>query len=149
MARMYSGRKGKAGSKKPAKDKQITWVTYTPQEIEQLVVKLAKAEKVPSQIGTILRDSYGIPDVQKLASKNITDILKEHKLLAKIPEDLAALLNHQKILLKHIEFNKKDMTSRRGLLLTRSKIHRLEKYYKRKGKLAKEWNNKQEEGKSN
>ncbi|MBI5392121.1 30S ribosomal protein S15 [Candidatus Woesearchaeota archaeon] len=147
MARMYSGKRGKAGSKKPAKDKPLSWITYTPQEVEQLIIKLAKAEKAQSQIGTILRDSYGIPDVQKITQKKIGTILKEHKVNPELPEDLTSLIKRQTLLTRHIEKNKNDMTSRRGLLLTNSKIHRLTKYYQRKGVLPKGWTYTTEEAK--
>ena len=40
---------------------------------------------------------------------------------------------------KHLEENRKDMTAKRGLQLTESKIKRLIKYYKKNGKLASEW----------
>ncbi len=41
MARMYSRKKGKSGSKKP-KQKVAKWVDYKPKEIEDLVIKYAK-----------------------------------------------------------------------------------------------------------
>ena len=39
----------------------------------------------------------------------------------------------------HFEQNKKDMTAKRGLQLTDSKIRRLVKYYKKNKKLAADW----------
>ena len=67
MARMYSRRKGKAGSKKPAKKQVPSWLRYKGKEVELLVVKLAKEGKNPSQIGLHLRDVYGIPDTKIVA----------------------------------------------------------------------------------
>ena len=55
MARMYSRKKGKAGSKKPFKSK-ANWVKYKPKEVELLIAKFAKTGKTGSQIGLILRD---------------------------------------------------------------------------------------------
>ena len=46
MARQYSGKHGKHGSKKPVNKAKPTWVSYADKEIEQLVVKLAKAGKI-------------------------------------------------------------------------------------------------------
>lgn len=139
MARMYSRKKGKAGSKKPLSEKPKPWLSYTPQEIEQLIVKISKTGKNTAQIGMILRDSYGIPDVKKITNKTITKILKEHKLESKLPEDIANLIKKQIKIIKHLEANKHDMPSRRGLMLTESKINRLKKYYKRKGVLPQDW----------
>lgn len=139
MARMYSRRKGKAGSKKPVKKVKPVWIRYTVKEIEQLVVKLAKAGKTPSEIGVILRDTYGVPDVKTLTKKKISKILDENKVNPKLPSDLVALIQKDIAIMKHVDENKRDMTARRGLSLTESKIRRLTKYYKRVGKLQKDW----------
>ena len=139
MARMHSRKKGKAGSKRPSKEKTQPWVSYSAQEIEQLVLKIAKAGNSPSKIGMILRDNYGIPDVPKITGKKVVQILKDAKQAPELPEDLTSLIRKQTLLLKHIEFNKKDMASRRGLLLTVSKIRRLTKYYQRNSVLPKGW----------
>lgn len=139
MARMHSRKKGKSGSKKPLKKTLPSWVRYKAKEVELLVIKLAKEGKAPSQIGIILRDSYGIPDVEELAKKSITAILKEKKLLPKIPEDLLSLMKKSALVKKHMDENKKDKTALRGLQLTESKIRRLIKYYKKSGKLEEEF----------
>ena len=139
MARRYSGKHGKHGSKKPVNKAKPTWVSYADKEIEQLVVKLAKAGKTTSQIGLMLRDSYGIHDVKVITGKKITKIVEENKLLPNIPEDVTALMKKEISLMKHLEKNKHDMTAKRGLQLTESKIHRLSKYYKRINKLPKDW----------
>lgn len=139
MARMHSRKKGKAGSKRPAKRTKPSWVSYSAKEVEMLIIKLAKEGKTASQIGLTLRDNYGIPDVSKVVNKRITDVLKEKELLPNIPEDLMALIRKNILIKKHIGSNKKDMTARRGLDLTDSKIRRLVKYYKRNGRLAADW----------
>lgn len=139
MARRYSGKHGKAGSKKPSASKQTPWLSHSKEEIEQLVLKVAKSGKQPSQIGIVLRDLYGIPDVSKATGKKISKILEEHKLNTEIPEDLLFLLKKQIYLQNHINKNKKDTPSRRGLMITKSKINRLVKYYKTTGKLPKNW----------
>lgn len=139
MARMHSRKKGKAGSKRPVKKKTPSWVIHGAKEVEMLIVKLAKAEKTPSQIGLILRDSYGVPDVKGVVGKKITKVLEAKKLLSKLPEDLMALIKKSIKLRKHIEANHKDESSKRGLILTESKIKRLVKYYKKTGKIAEDW----------
>jgi small subunit ribosomal protein S15 len=139
MARMHSRRKGKAGSKKPVKKVKPVWIRYTGKEIEQLVVKLSKSGKTPSEIGVILRDTYGVPDVKTLTKKKICKILDENKAGPKLPSDLIALIKKDIDIMKHVETNKKDMSAKRGLLLTISKIRRLTKYYKNVGKLPRDW----------
>jgi len=139
MSRMYSGRKGKAGSTKPSKTTKLSWVRYKPKEIELLIAKMAKDEKTSSQIGLFLRDVYGIPNIKQVIGKSITSILKEKNLLSKIPEDLMALIKRSIALKKHLELNKHDMPAKRGLELTEAKIRKLVKYYKRTKKLEKDW----------
>src|SRR3989344_5588297 len=114
MARVYSRKKGKHGSKKPAK-------------------------KTAPQIGMILRDVYGIPNAFALCNKSISAVLKEKNLSAEVPEDMISLFKKVAALRKHIEANKHDQTSKRGLLLTQSKINRLTKYYKRTGRIPENW----------
>ena len=139
MARMHSGKRGKAKSYKPAESSAAEWTSYKPKEIERIVIKLAKSGENPSKIGTHLRDQYGIPDVRPFLGKRITDIVKENNLLPEIPEDLMAILRKEVLLGKHLEHNAKDETAKRGLILARSKAGRLVKYYKKVGRLPADW----------
>ena len=139
MARMHSGKKGKHGSKKPLKRSIPTWVRYEGKEAEALIVKLAKTGKTTSEIGLILRDTYGIPSVKNISKKRISKILKENNIIRKLPEDITALINKDILIMKHMDNNKQDKTAKRGLILTESMINRLVKYYKRKGVMPKDW----------
>ena len=139
MARMHSRKRGVSGSTKPSRKVVPGWLKYKPKEIELLIVKYAKEGKNPSQIGTFLRDGYGIPDVKLITKKSITQILKDKKLLKEMPEDLMALIRKAVLIRKHLGENKKDMPAKRGLQLTESKIKRLTKYYKSKGKMPMTW----------
>ena len=139
MARKYSRKHGKSGSKKPIKKTLPVWLRYKPNEVEILIVKLAKEEKNASEIGIILRDTYGIPDVRTLCKKKISQILIEKKTAPELPDDLTALIRKSVAIRKHSETNNKDETAKRGLTLTESKIKLLTKYYKKSGKLASEW----------
>ena len=139
MARMHSRKKGKSSSKKPLETKKSSWQRYDKKEASLLVVKLAKEQKTPSQIGIILRDAYGIPDIKKITNKSLTAILKENKLSQKLPEDVLNLIKRTIQILKHLETNKKDQPSVRGLQLTESKIRRLAKYYKQHDRLPQDW----------
>ncbi len=139
MARQYSRRKGKSGSKKPLKIVKKSWLRYSDKEIEALVVRLFNQGNKASLIGMILRDVYGVPDIKTVTEKSVTQILKENNLERKLPEDLTALILKDIIIMKHLEKNKKDMPSKRGLILTESKIKKLAKYYKKIGRLPQEW----------
>ena len=139
MARMYSGKKGKHGSKKPAKKTAPSWIRYQAKEVDLLIAKLAKEGKSTSQIGILLRDTYGIPNVLALCGKSISAILKDRKLIPEVPEDLTALFKKYVAVKKHIEANKHDETAARGLILSESKINRLVKYYKRVGRIPEAW----------
>jgi len=136
---MHSRKKGISGSKKPLKTKKPSWERYNKEEIVAIITKLAKSGKTPSQIGIVLRDSYGIPDVKLLVNKTITSLLREANLLPKLPEDLTNLIKKEINILKHLELNKKDQPSKRGLQITESKIKRLAKYYKKTNKLPETW----------
>ena len=139
MARMFSRKKGKAGSTKPMRKTAPSWVRYSSKEIEMLITKLAKEGSSPSQIGLILRDSYGIPLSKQITGKKITKILEEKKILPKLPEDLLALIKRSIAIRKHLEKNHKDETAKRGLTLTENKIKVLVKYYKKIKKLSVDW----------
>ncbi|HLD13007.1 MAG TPA: 30S ribosomal protein S15 [Candidatus Nanoarchaeia archaeon] len=139
MARLYSGKKGKSGSKKPLKKTKPSWLRYEPKEVEQLVIKHAKQGMAPALIGLTLRDTYGIPNVKVVTGKNITTILVENEISTKIPYDLRALVIQDIALMKHLENFKQDQVARRGLLLNGSKIKRLVTYYKREGILPATW----------
>ncbi len=138
MARMYSRRKGKSGSTRPIM-KVPTWAPYKGKEVEKLVIKYAKAGKSGSEIGVILRDSYGINSVQALTDKKITAILQENSAAKTLPEDILSLIKKLIAVKQHLEKNKQDQTAKRGLNLTSSKIRRLVKYYQRSNKLPADW----------
>lgn len=136
---MHSRARGKSGSTKPIKKTIPSWVKYKPKEVELLVVKYAKGGKKPSQIGTRLRDVYGIPDIKTIVGKTVTEILKEKNLSLELPEDMLALIKKSVFLRKHMEDNHKDFSAKRGLQLTESKIRRLAKYYIKAKKLPSGW----------
>ena len=137
---MHSRKKGKSGSTRPAVKQIPAWVKYTAKEVELLIVKLAKEGKTTSQIGLYLRDEYGIPSVKALSGKSITEILVAKKMQTKLPEDILALMKKVDAIKNHLEANHKDQPAVRGLTLTESKILRLIRYYKRSGRIAKDWN---------
>ena len=139
MARMHARKKGKSGSHPPLEKQMPTWVRYKGKEAELLVGKLAKEGKSSSEIGIILRDSYGIPDVKMITGKSVSGILSEKKLAPELPEDLLNLIRRAIAIRKHLDANKQDMFAKRGLQRTESKIKRLVKYYKNSKRLPADW----------
>jgi small subunit ribosomal protein S15 len=131
--------KGQSHSTRPARLTPPTWLTFKPEDIELLIVELAKKGYGPSMIGIILRDQFGIPLVKPILGKKITQVLEEKGLAPPIPEDLMALIRKAVNLRRHLEEHPKDLHAKKGLMDLESKIHRLVKYYKRVGKLPPDW----------
>lgn len=136
---MHSRKRGKAGSKRPSIKTIPRWVRYKKGEVEEIVVKLAKEGNSIPKIGLKLRDQYGIPSVKLLTRKTISQIMKDEKIYPKFPEDLFNLLKQSVNLRNHLDKNKTDYTSKRGLELLESKIRRLGKYYVRRKVLPIDW----------
>lgn len=145
MARMHSGAKGKSGSKKPVSKSVPDWIELKPNEVVELIVTLNNQGHKKSEIGTILRDQYGIPSIKALTGKSVSKILEENNVVFEIPEDLMNLIRTSVKLQKHLKEHKKDRPAKRGLQLTVSKIRRLSKYYQKNKKLPKGWRYTEEE----
>lgn len=139
MARMHTHSRGQSHSTRPVSKRPPPWCQYSPEEVEALVVKLAKEGVPPSEIGVILRDQYGIPLVKAITGKKICQILREAGLEPKIPEDLARLLEKAERMKRHLMKHKGDKKNIHNAQLLESKIHRLVKYYKRIGRLPADW----------
>ncbi len=137
MARVHAHRKGKSHSTRPLQVNAI-WVKLSKEEIVSLIVKMAKDGLRPSEIGTRLRDEYGIPLVKRMLGKSITRILEENG-IREMPEDLNNLLTKAVRLQRHLSIHKGDSNNIRSLELIEAKIHRLAKYYKREGKIPQNW----------
>jgi small subunit ribosomal protein S15 len=132
MARMYSRKKGKSRSHKPPIRIVPRWFEMKKEEVEKLVIDLARKGYSSAIIGTILRDQYGVPDVKTIVGKSITKIMKENNLYFKYPEELLNLFKKAVNLHDHLEKNKKDKVSKKGMENLISKIRRLIKYYKKR-----------------
>jgi small subunit ribosomal protein S15 len=148
MARIYARRRGRSGSKRPFSFRLMEtvpeWVEMTAEEVERKVVELYERGVTTSEIGTILRDRYGVPSVVLVTGEKITGILKGKNIAGEIPEDLLNLMRKALRIRKHVEGNKKDVHNKRSLHLTESKIRRLVKYYRREKVLPEEWQYKPE-----
>jgi len=139
VARIHARRKGKSGSTKPSMKTPQKWIRYKKNEVEKIIIKLAKEGKSSSEIGLTLRDQFGVPLTKLVTGEKISRIMKKNNLYPKIPEDLFNLLRQSVNLRNHLQKNKKDNTSKRGLELLESKIRRLGKYYVKKKVLPEDW----------
>jgi small subunit ribosomal protein S15 len=139
MARLHSKKHGKSSSKKPASKVSPSWVEYPAHEVEDMVVKFAKAGTPPSQIGMKLRDSYGIPSVKNLCGKSVSEILLENKARSDFPEDLINLIKTTVRMRAHLGSNRSDRHNKVKLLHTESKIKRLVKYYTKTERIPPGW----------
>jgi len=131
--------KGTSQSIRPVGKRPPSWCKYKPEEVEAIVIKLAKEGHPPSKIGTVLRDQHGIPLTKPIVGKTIRKILKDAGLAPTLPEDLETLLKKATRLYVHMEKSKRDAYNKRSLQLVEAKIHKLAKYYKREGLLPPDW----------
>lgn len=92
-----------------------------------------------SAIGTILRDQYAIPLVKPITGKSISDTLEASGLASSMPEDLSNLMKKAQGLAVHMDKNKKDLHNKRNMQIIEARIHKLSRYYKREGVMAKNW----------
>lgn len=139
MARMHSRKKGKSKSTRPPRPSLPEWYNMDNEDVEDLIIKYAKEGIPQAKIGVILRDQHGVPLIKLATGKKISQILQENEMQTPVPEDLLNLIKRANNLRRHLEDNKKDLSSKRGLLLIESKIYRLAKYYRKSGKLPSDW----------
>jgi len=139
MGRLHTHNHGKSHSTRPIDLKKPSWVTQSPKEIEEMIVKYAKDGLTSSQIGIKLRDQHAIPLVKPIIKKGIMKVLDENKLNQELPEDLNNIVIKAVGLQKHLKSNNKDNRNRRSLELIEAKVHRLSVYYKKIGRIPKNW----------
>lgn len=99
-------------------------------QVKEHICKLARKGMTPSQIGVVLRDSHGIPQVASVTGSKVLRILKGSGLAPDIPEDLYHLIKKAVSMRKHMERSRKDKDGKFRLILIESRIHRLARYYK-------------------
>ncbi|MGH1522279.1 MAG: 30S ribosomal protein S15 [Nitrosopumilus sp.] len=139
MGRMHTHRHGKSHSIRPSTLRAPSWITLSPTEIEELVIKYSKDGLTPSQIGIKLRDQHSIPLIKPITKKSIGEILEENDLKAEMPEDLENIVKKAVGLQKHLKANKGDRRNVRSLELIEAKVHRLSVYYKKIERIPKNW----------
>ena len=131
--------KGRSHQTRPVTKRSPAWCRYTAEEVEALVIRLAKEGHHLSKIGIILRDQHGIPLTKPITGKSISQILKERELAPALPEDLENLMRKATRLYVHLDKNKADLSNKRALQMVEAKIYKLSRYYKRKGVLPANW----------
>ncbi len=139
MGRLHTHNHGKSHSTRPIELKKPSWVTQSPKEIEEIITKYGKDGLTSSQIGMKLRDQHAIPLVKPILNKGITQVLEENKITQELPEDLNNIVNKAVGLQKHLKSNKSDNRNTRSLELIEAKVHRLSVYYKKIGRIPKNW----------
>jgi small subunit ribosomal protein S15 len=139
MGRLHTHRHGKSHTIRPATLRAPSWITQSPKEIEELVVKYSKDGLTPSQIGLKLRDQHSIPLIKPITKKSVGKILQENNLQAEMPEDLDNIVRKAVGLQKHLKTNKGDNRNVRSLELIEAKVHRLSVYYKSIDRIPKNW----------
>ena len=95
------------------------------EEIESLVVELAKQGNHPAKIGQILKEKHGVPKISVLGKK-ITAILKENKI--PYQNDIAFVSKKIKNIESHHSKNKQDKKSEREVVRYLSLKKKLENY---------------------
>ncbi len=139
MGRLHTHNHGKSHSTRPIELKKPSWVTQSPKEIEEIIIKYGKDGLTASQIGIKLRDQHAIPLVKPFLNKGITKVLDENKISQELPEDLNNIVIKAVGLQKHLKSNKSDYRNVRSLELIEAKVHRLSVYYKRIGRIPLKW----------
>ncbi len=139
MSRIHSGRKGRSGSHRPYPPVAPTWVSLERSELTETAVKLAKGGMNSAQVGTVLRDSYGVPSVRAVTGTRMSALLAANGVKPDLPEDLQALLKRVVHLQRHLSTHPKDLSNQRGLSLMESRIRRLAHYYRQHKLLPENW----------
>merc|ERR1712032_619867 len=139
MGRMHSKGKGISRRCLPYRKAPPSWVHVSAQDLTDQMVKLAKRGSTPSQIGVLLRDQYGIPQVKGVTGSKILRILKVNGVAPTLPEDLYHLIKKAVNIRKHIEKHRADKDGKFRLILVESRIHRLARYYRVNKQLPPTW----------
>lgn len=109
-----------------------------PHDILNEILQLARQGYKKSDIGRIIKEKYG-KKVKELFGKKLEKLLEENGIKEEIPEDLLAIFKKINRMIKHLEIHKKDMHTKKRLEEYEKSVQCLIKYYKRVGKLPKDF----------
>jgi small subunit ribosomal protein S13e len=139
MGRMHAPGKGISRSSLPYRRAPPSWCKVEADQVVEEICKHSKKGLTPSQIGVILRDSRGIPQVSAITGSKILRILKAQGIAASLPEDIYYLIKKAVNIRRHLEKNRQDKDAKFRLILIESRIHRIARYYKKKRVLEPTW----------
>jgi|SRR3989338_2390722 len=97
---------------KKSDNEKPDWIKMKSNEVEALVLEIAKSERSRPKIGLILRDKHGIPKV-KLTGKKLSKILEDNKV--NFLTDKEIIQKKVKTLENHISNNKHDYSAKKSL----------------------------------
>eukprot|EP01083_Nonionella_stella_P145066 453868_1 len=117
MVLMHTYGKGRARSSLTYVRKAPVWIKQTADELVETLCQDSKNGMTPSQIGVLLRDLHGIPQVFQVTGKRILRILKQKSLAPEITEDLYFLIKTEVNIRKHMRNNRKDKNAKYRLIL--------------------------------
>jgi small subunit ribosomal protein S15 len=138
VARIHAHTHGKSHSTRPISYNVPSWIKQKS-ELSSIILQLSKDGLSPSEIGVRMRDQHGVPLIKPILGKGINQILEENNSTPEMPEDLNQLVQKALALQKHLKVHNTDKRNIRSLELIEAKIHRLSKYYKKKGKIPLTW----------
>ena len=139
VTKMPKKERGSSQSIRPVSKRPPAWCRYKPEEVEAMVIKLAKEGYPASVIGAMLRDRQSVPLTKPITGRRITQILKDAGLAPPMPEDFETLLKKAAGLRVHLEKNKNDLHNKRALQIVEARIRKISNYYKRRGVLPPDW----------
>ncbi len=140
MARMHTRKHGKSKSRKPdLSEASVSVEEARRKEIENLIVTYFKQGMSPAMIGQVLKDKHGIKYVRPILGMRLNQFLEKQNLKRQLPPDLLDLMRKAVNMRDHLASNHKDVHNKVRLVRMESKIWRLSKYYKKEGKLPKDW----------
>lgn len=140
MARLHARKRGKAKSRKPPLEAiRIDASEEKKKEVEALIRDYARKGLSPAQIGQVLKDKHGIGYIKPILGMGLLKFLEQEKLVKQYPPDLLDLMKKAVRMRNHLASNHSDVHNRVKLAHVESKIWRLTKYYRRIGKLPKNW----------
>lgn len=102
----------------------------TSEKIVETICNMAKKGIMPSKIGMLMRDQFGVGLVNHYTGSRINRILRAQGLASEMPEDLYFLIKRAVSMRKHLERNPSDTNCRHHLILVESRIYRLSRYFR-------------------
>lgn len=139
MARMHTKKKGRSASLKPLIESASYDGDLTKEQIEDTIASYARQGMDPALIGEKLKREHNVKYLKKATGKRMLQILREKNLSGEIPSDMLQLIKKAVGMRAHLNANKRDVHSRTRLGRVESKIWRLTKYYRREGRIPKDW----------